>query len=741
MNRVINGVKFVSFISRQHLLLQLMQLVEGPAVQLFKFSIIYGHGRRFKIIKVGQEKPEGIPDAAIGFHQPRQNFPGDADVVTIILGRDPEAQDFRPIFLDHFIGSDDVAGRLGHFLAGPVHHKTMGQHRFVGTDAPGAHRSQQGTVKPAAMLVASFQVEVGRVTEIIPVQEHGGITGAGIKPDVQDVGFRLKLPMSTGWTHSSLRQEKGRRFRKPDISTMFGKKIGHPVHQGFIHQGFATFLTIKNRNRHSPDPLAGDAPVGTVFNHPVDALPAPLRNPLHPIYGLKGPLPQVIALHGNKPLLGGTENNRFFTAPAVGIGMGKRLAGHQEAQLRQLVNNSLVGVKNKLAGKKLHLVRKPALIVDRGIGFQPILQTNLIVFLSVSGGRMDAAGPGLQGHMIAQDNQRQAIVKGMTAVKTLQGPGVDLSQNFNLSQFRFGAELLLQAGGNNIHIPAGGPQSDILQLGMQGNGQVGRNSPGSGSPDNQKNPATSQKSIRGGNIFHQRKFHVNGRRGIIFILNLGLGQGGIAGGAPVNGFFLFEKTAVAGKFGQLPNNGSFIRKVHGQVGPFPFTENTQPDKLLPLNINEFIGISATGPADLHLAHLFLTAPEIFIHLVFDRQAVAIPAGYIMAAKTSQGARLDDNILQNLVQGVPHVEMSIGIGRPVMKDKTLGILSFLKHPPIHILVFPGLNELRLPFCQVPAHGKSGFGQIQSFLVIHGIHLLTKRKAKQKELLAQWQVALS
>src|SRR5436309_2853817 len=52
-------------------------------------------------------------------------------------------------------------------------------------------------------------------------------------------------------------------------------------HQRGRHDRFAALGAVDRRNRHTPDALARNAPVGTVGHHVVHPVVAPPRNPLH----------------------------------------------------------------------------------------------------------------------------------------------------------------------------------------------------------------------------------------------------------------------------------------------------------------------------------------------------------------------------------------------------------------------------------------------------------------------------
>ena len=54
--------------------------------------------------------------------------------------------------------------------------------------------------------------------------------------------------------------------------------------------------------------------------------------------------------------------------------------------------------------------------------------------------------------------------------------------------------------------------------------------------------------------------------------------------------------------------------------------------------------------------------------MLDGKPVAIPARNIQGIKTFHRLILDDHILEDLVERMPYMNMPVGIGRPVVKDK-------------------------------------------------------------------------
>ena len=100
--------------------------------------------------------------------------------------------------------------------------------------------------------------------------------------------------------------------------------------------------------------------------------------------------------------------------------------------------------------------------------------------------------------------------------------------------------------------------------------------------------------------------------------------------------------------------------------------------------------------------------------------MAVPARDVGRVHALQGTRLDDDVLQDLVDGVPEMDVTVGVGRAVVQDVARAPLARLAQLLIEPHLLPCPDHLRLPLGQVAAHGKLGLGQIQRVFVISHLH---------------------
>ena len=100
--------------------------------------------------------------------------------------------------------------------------------------------------------------------------------------------------------------------------------------------------------------------------------------------------------------------------------------------------------------------------------------------------------------------------------------------------------------------------------------------------------------------------------------------------------------------------------------------------------------------------------QFLLYLVLDRQAVAVPAGHVGRVLAVQGARLDDHVLENLVDRVADMDITVGVGRAVMQYVTRAADAGVADLLVEILLLPVPQALGFALREVAAHRKAGIG---------------------------------
>ena len=263
-------------------------------------------------------------------------------------------------------------------------------------------------------------------------------------------------------------------------------------------------------------------------------------------------------------------------------------------------------------------------------------------------------------------------------------------------------------------------EGDVLLLGMHRDRQVGRQRPRGRRPDDQR------RLGRGGSRRQradQREAHVHRRRALILVLDLGLGQRGLAVHAPVHGLEALVHEAAADQPPELAHDHGLVGGRHGHVRVVPVAEDAQPLELLALDVDELERVLAAA-ADLvdgiHRAAHVHAGPieaQLEIDLVLDRQAVAVPARHVDGVEAGHRARLDDDVLEDLVEDVAEVDVAVRVGRPVVQDPQRPVGGGLAQALVDADLVPPGQHPRLGLGEVRLHREVGFRQVQRGFVVH------------------------
>jgi hypothetical protein len=109
-------------------------------------------------------------------------------------------------------------------------------------------------------------------------------------------------------------------------------------------------------------------------------------------------------------------------------------------------------------------------------------------------------------------------------------------------------------------------------------------------------------------------------------------------------------------------------RIHGEVGAIPIAEHAEALEVLALRIDLLVRVFAAGGAE-RLGVDLLSHPAVgLFDLHLDRKAMAIPARNVRRVVPVEGAGLDDDVLQYLVDGVPQVNGAVRIRGPVREHE-------------------------------------------------------------------------
>src|SRR6266581_8064848 len=143
-------------------------------------------------------------------------------------------------------------------------------------------------MEPAAVLVGTLEIEVGRVAGLGPVRaaHHAPVGGAGIEPDVERIAHLLVAV-------SIVAEQLARLEREPGLDAALLDALRHLRDQfGAARMDITRLLVEEEGNRHAPVALPRDAPVGAIGDHRVEPRLAPARIELRRLDSLERQLPE-----------------------------------------------------------------------------------------------------------------------------------------------------------------------------------------------------------------------------------------------------------------------------------------------------------------------------------------------------------------------------------------------------------------------------------------------------------------
>ena len=174
--------------------------------------------------------------------------------------------------------------------------------------------------------------------------------------------------------------------------------------------------------------------------------------------------------------------------------------------------------------------------------------------------------------------------------------------------------------------------------------------------------------------------------------------------------------AVIYHCGEGTDNIGLKAKIHGQVRVVPLTHYPHADKVCFLRLDLFLRVFPAVSTKLRGGHFVTRFTHFFLNIELDRQAVAVPTGHVRRIKSRQCFRFCNDVFENFVNRMTHMQFAIGIGGAIVEDECRFALPHLTHLTIEVHGLPRLQALRLALRKIGLHRKICLGQIQRTLVI-------------------------
>ena len=130
-------------------------------------------------------------------------------------------------------------------------------------------------------------------------------------------------------------------------------------------------------------------------------------------------------------------------------------------------------------------------------------------------------------------------------------------------------------------------------------------------------------------------------------------------------------------------------------------------------------VRAARAAEVGHRHLALLRAELAIHLQLDREAMAVVARNVRRVEPGHRARLDDEILEDLVERGAEVDLAVRVRRAVVQHEFRRALPARANLPVEIHGVPARERLGLGRRQVGLHREVGARQVDGvFPLRHG-----------------------
>ena len=160
-------------------------------------------------------------------------------------------------------------------------------------------------------------------------------------------------------------------------------------------------------------------------------------------------------------------------------------AARSRPRLPEEFDDPGVGLPHLLSGKLRHFPGELAAVVHRRVGRQVVLAAAVVVLLAVPRGDVHQPGARLQGDVVRQDDLGVPVQPGVAADGAFQGASLD-PENFLPLEPPRAQQSRGQIRGHHQDFAAQ-VHGGVLQIRVHRDGEIRRQGPGRGGPDDQGN--------------------------------------------------------------------------------------------------------------------------------------------------------------------------------------------------------------------------------------------------------------
>jgi len=179
-----------------------------------------------------------------------------------------------------------------------------------------------------------------------------------------------------------------------------------------------------------------------------------------------------------------------------------------------------------------------------------------------------------------------------------------------------------------------------------------------------------------------------------------------------------QQVAVGDDLGQRTDLVGLEIEAQRLVRVVPVADHAQALEVGALQVDLLLGVLAALLPELFGVELGADLAPLLLHRDLDRQAMAVPARHVGRVEAVQVARLDDDVLEDLVDRVAEVDLAVGVRRAVVQHEQRAALGVFAKLRVDALLFPTRQDARFALGQVAAHREFGCRQVEGGFVVLG-----------------------
>ena len=356
-------------------------------------------------------------------------------------------------------------------------------------------------------------------------------------------------------------------------------------------------------------------------------------------------------------------------------------------------------------------------------------------------------GTGLECHVLTQDHRYLSGQPRVHQFQAFEHVTAELAEQLLLGEAKALERRLLELRGQHQHLALAGTldrDRDISKIIVDRDGLVRRQRPRRRGPDHHRHGSSQPRRIdtgalrEVGDVDHAKR-HVDRGRGLVLVLHFRFGQRRAAIDAPVHGLGAAVQVAVADDLAERADLLRLVARVHRQVRVIPIAKYAQTLEVGALRLDLCRGECSAGGAKTGGIELLARLAVFLLDRELDRQPMAVPARNVRRIAAIERARLDDDVLQDLVDRVAQVDHTVRIRRAIVQHELRAAARRLADASVDAEFVPALELRGLAPGQVRFHRKVGLRQIDGGLVVGHAIPVTGANFRHRVLVARVHAA--